>query len=106
MNQTYSGTAASSPKAGSSADLRVVSNDGPVAAGIASIAEEQNNTMEYIERLEHLLKKALAPFPEAKPSDAGRPPMETELNEALYLRLEHQRGINARLSELLDRIRL
>lgn len=117
MNNDEYGTAASCasgasgaicgrPKPGSSADLRVVNNDGPVATGVMAIAQSQDHTEELIGRLEHLLKRVLAVAPATPPDDAGRAPMETELNEALYVRLERQCGLNAMLEAIVDRIRL
>lgn len=115
-NQSHSGSAgaidgstnygADRPKAGSSADLRVVNNDGPTFQGLQAIAEQQCETQDLIERFERVLGKILASGPPTDEEKAGRDRMETDLGEALYLRFERQRGLNAQFNALLERVRL
>jgi hypothetical protein len=99
---------AATSKAGSSADLRVINNEGPTESAIQAIAEEQSKTDALIGQLRHAIHRVLIDVPTASEgtADDKRSQMPTYLAEALYCRLERQRELNAAIRELLERVRL
>lgn len=94
------------PKAGSSADLRVVNNDGPTVTTFTAITNELLDHIELIEQIEGRLAFVLTPpnVEDGAEKAPERVRMATDLGEAQYVLLEHARKVTAALKGLRERI--